>query len=319
MPGPLWLELKIEVPFEFVEPVAELFRRYGNGGVAIEEAGGWNPDEGESPPERQSAVIRAYMPQTPAYRSNREMVHIGIQLVAKLADIGELEEREIAEREWEDAWKAHFTPLRVGKRLLVQPPWLREEAAPGDIVIEIDPGLAFGTGHHPTTRRALESTERLVAPGASVLDVGSGSGVLSIAAAKLGAGRVVGVEIDRVALKAGRVNLRSNRVSGRVRFYAGSLPNEHVPPGWADLVLANINSVALANLAPELRRAMKADARLVAAGILQERRQQVVDAFEAAGLTFLEERRDEDWVSFVCAADSSRPSLQSGAAEGRAE
>ncbi len=76
-----WLELKIEAPFEFVEPIAELFRRYCKGGVAIEQAGGWNPDEGESPPERQSAIIRAYMPQTPAYRSNREMVHIGLQLV----------------------------------------------------------------------------------------------------------------------------------------------------------------------------------------------------------------------------------------------
>ena len=296
-----WIELKIEAPFEFVEPIAELFRRYGRGGVAIEEAGGWNPDEGERPPERPSAIIRGYMPQTPAYRSNREMIHVGIALVAKLTDIGELEEREIAEREWEDAWKAHFTPLRVGKRLLVQPPWRRGEAGPGDVVIEIDPGLAFGTGHHPTTHRALEFTERLVTPGASVLDVGAGSGVLSIAAAKLGAARVVGVEIDRVALKAGRTNLRTNRVSGRVRFYAGTLPSEHAPAGEFDVVLANINSVALANLAPELAAAMAPGARLVAAGILTERRAQVVEAFAAVDVAIAEEVRDDDWVALLCA------------------
>ena len=296
-----WLELKIRVPFEFVEPVAELFRRYGKGGVAIEEAGGWNPDEGESPPERQSAIIRTYMPQTPGYRRNREIVHIGVQLVGKLTDLPELEEREILEREWEDAWKAHFTPLRIGRRLLVQPPWLREEAGPDDVVIEIDPGLAFGTGHHPTTNRTLECMERLMRPGLQVLDVGSGSGILSIGAAKLGAARVLGVEIDRVALKAGRVNVRSNNVSGRVRFYAGTLPNEKIPAGWAELLLANVNSVALANLAPELRRALAPDGRLVAAGILQERRQQVVDAFAAAGLSFVEEHQDSDWVTFVCA------------------
>ncbi len=296
-----WLELKILVPFEFVEPVAELFRRYGKGGVAIEEAGGWNPDEGESPPERQSAIIRTYMPQTPGYRRNREIVHIGVQLVGKLTDLPELEEREILEREWEDAWKAHFTPLRIGRRLLVQPPWLREEAGPDDVVIEIDPGLAFGTGHHPTTNRTLECMERLMRPGLQVLDVGSGSGILSIGAAKLGAARVLGVEIDRVALKAGRVNVRSNNVSGRVRFYAGTLPNEKIPAGWAELLLANVNSVALANLAPELRRALAPDGRLVAAGILQERRQQVVDAFTAAGLSFIEEHHDGDWVTFVCA------------------
>ena len=241
------------------------------------------------------------MPQTPGYRRNREIVHIGIQLVGKLTDLPELEEREILEREWEDAWKAHFTPLRIGKRLLVQPPWLREEAGADDVVIEIDPGLAFGTGHHPTTNRTLECMERLMRPGLQVLDVGSGSGILSIGAAKLGAARVLGVEIDRVALKAGRVNVRSNGVSGRVRFYVGTLPNEKIPAGWAELLLANVNSVALANLAPELRRALAPEGRIVAAGILQERRQQVVDAFAAAGLSFVEEHHDGDWVTFVCA------------------
>lgn len=296
-----WLEFKISVPFEFVEPVAELFRRYGNGGVAIEEEGGWNPDEGEAPPDHPSAIIRTYMPQTPGYLSNREMIHIGLQLVGKLTQLSELEEREIEEREWEDAWKAHFTPLRIGQRLLVQPPWHRGAAASDDVVIEIDPGLAFGTGHHPTTHRTLECTERLVRVGSNVLDVGSGSGILSIGAAKLGAGRVIGIEIDKVALKAGRDNLRSNKVSGRVRFYGGSLPNAHVPPGWADLVLANVNSVALAKLAPELKQALGPESKLVVSGILEERRTQVVDAFSATGLEFLEEYRDDDWVTFVCA------------------
>lgn len=297
-----WLELKITVPFEFVEPVAELFRRYGKGGVAIEEAGGWNPDEGESPPPRQSAIIRAYMPQTAAYKRNRELVHIGLQLVGKLTDLPPLEEREIQEREWEEAWKAHFTPLRVGERLLVQPPWLRGEAGPDDVVIEIDPGLVFGTGHHPTTNRTLACMERLLRPGDAALDVGAGSGVLSIGAAKLGASRVLGVEIDRVALKAGRANVRANGVSGRVRLYAGTLPNERVTPGWASLVLANVNSVALANLAPELRRAMADGGRLVASGILQERREQVADAFATAAFAILEEHRDDDWVTLVCGA-----------------
>jgi ribosomal protein L11 methyltransferase len=301
MPSPKdWIEFKVEVPFEFVEPVAELFRKFGKGGVAIEEAGGWNPDEGETRPERPNAILRTYMPQTAAYKSNREMIHIGVALISKLTDVSPMEERDIAEQEWEDAWKAHFTPLRIGQHLIVQPPWRRGEELPGDIVIEIDPGFAFGTGHHPTTHRVLEATERLLKAGQDVLDVGAGSGILSVGAAKLGAGKIIGVEIDNIALKAGRANLRSNGVAGVARFYAGSLPNEHVPQGWADLVLANVNSVALTNLAPQLARATKPGGWLVAAGILTERQQGVEDAFTTSGLTITERIYDDDWVALIC-------------------
>ena len=295
-----WTELKIEAPFEFVEPIAELFRRHGKGGVAIEQRGGWNPDEGESPPPRQSAIIRTYLPQTAAYQRHREMIHIGIALVGKITDLPPLAERTVAEREWEEAWKAHFTPLRVGKRLLVQPPWKRGEADPSDIVIEIDPGLAFGTGHHPTTHRTLEWTERLVKPGMHVLDVGAGSGILSIGAAKLGAERAIGVELDKIALKAGKMNLKPNGVADRVRFYGGSLPSPHIPAGSFDLVLANVNSVALTNLAPELARAMKPNASLVCSGILEERLPALEESFAAAGLRIIERTDDDDWRTLVC-------------------
>ena len=127
MPSPKdWIEFKVEVPFEFVEPVAELFRKFGKGGVAIEEAGGWNPDEGETRPERPNAILRTYMPQTAAYKSNREMIHIGVALISKLTDVSPMEERDIAEQEWEDAWKAHFTPHAHTSVLLVfEPPFSR--------------------------------------------------------------------------------------------------------------------------------------------------------------------------------------------------
>jgi ribosomal protein L11 methyltransferase len=228
------------------------------------------------------------------------MIHIGVALISKLTDVSPMEERDIAEQEWEDAWKAHFTPLRIGKHLIVQPPWRRGEELPGDIVIEIDPGFAFGTGHHPTTHRVLEATERLLKPGHDVLDVGAGSGILSVGAAKLGAGKIIGVEIDNIALKAGRANLRSNGVSGVARLYAGSLPNQRVPQGWADLVLANVNSVALTKLAPELARATKPGGWLIAAGILTERQQGVEGAFNACGLSITERIYDDDWVALIC-------------------
>ena len=136
------------------------------------------------------------------------------------------------------------------------------------------------------------------------MDVGAGSGILSVGAAKLGAGKIIGVEIDKIALKAGRANLRANGVSGHARFYAGTLPNDHVPEAWADLVLANINSVALTNLASDLKRAVRPGGHLVAAGILTERQRQVEDAFREAGLVIDERIYDDDWVALVCSLSS---------------
>ena len=301
MANSVWLELKIEVPFEFVEPMAELFKCYGKGGVAIEEAGGWNPDEGESAPERQSAILRTYMPKTARYERRRELIHIGVALINKITTLPPLKEREIAEKEWENAWKAHFTPLRVGSHLVVQPPWHRSsENQSGDLIIEIDPGLAFGTGHHPTTYRALEWAERLVEPGMDVIDIGAGSAILSIGAARMGAKSVVGIEIDPVAIKAGRANVRANRLSRVVKLFEGSLPHSSLVPESADVVLANVNSVVLTNLAPEIAKLMRPNGFLVAAGILEERLTRLESAFQQAGLGIVDRIEDDDWRALVC-------------------
>ena len=299
MPINPWIEFKVKVPFEYVEPVAELFKKYGKNGVVIEHEGGWIPDDGELPPLNQSAILRTYIPQSPAFKTNLEMLHIGLQLIGKLTDLEQFEAKEIEENEWEEAWKAHFTPLKIGERILVQPPWHTLEADTKSIIIEIDPGLAFGTGHHPTTRRTLHCLEKLIRPSDNVLDVGSGSGILSIGAAKLGASKVLGVEIDSVAVKAGRENLISNNVAGKVRFYSGSLPNENIPFEWSDLTLANVNSVVLAKLAPELHRSLKPTGTLVASGILLTRLEEVTNAFAQNMLRIIERFEDDDWVTLV--------------------
>ena len=162
--------------------------------------------------------------------------------------------------------------------------------------------MAIVMGQQALVMVALKTgaVDFVIKPFDQVLDVGAGSGILSVGAAKLGAGRVIGVEIDKIAVKAGRANLRANGVSGKVRCYAGTLPNDHVPSGWADIVLANVNSVALVNLAPELRRALKPGGWLVGAGILEERRASVEAAFAAAGLKIRERLRDDDWVAMLC-------------------
>ena len=139
-----------------------------------------------------------------------------------------------------------------------------------------------------------------IAPGQTVLDVGAGSGILTVGAVKLGAAKVIGIEIDDVALKAGRANLRTNGVSGVARFYAGTLPSTHVPDACADLVLANVNSVALVKLAPGLAAAVKPRGHIVAAGILAERQGSVERAFDDAGLTIRDRVYDDEWVVLIC-------------------
>lgn len=297
-----WLEIYATVPFEYVEPVASLFQRYGESGVVIEEAGGHNPDEGEQHTQPLTATVRTYLPVTQRYRRSRELVHIGLALIAQMAEGTTFGEREVAEQEWEEAWKAHFTPLRIGQRIVLRPPWDEESGGPDDAIVVIDPGLAFGTGHHPTTRMTLECMERLLTAGCSVLDVGSGSGILGIAAAKLGAGAVLGVEIDKVAVRSSKANVRANGVARTVRFYEGSLPHERVERGAADVALANISAKALIELAPHLRDALRDGGSLVASGMLTERVADVRSAFEAARLSVGEEHVDGDWAALVATA-----------------
>ena len=298
---PKWLELSITVPGEFVEPAAELFRHYGKGGVVVEEAGGWNPDEGETAPVGADATVKTYMPITPAFKTNRELIHIGLRLISKLHPIEELQERELEEEEWENAWKSHFSVHKVGKKLVLCPEWQEYEPKESEVVVRIDPGMAFGTGHHPTTRRCLEAIDKLMSPGLKVIDVGAGSGILSIAACKLGAGRVWAVEIDKVAVKACRANFKINGVSGIARCYIGTVPQPSIPNGQADLVVANINSVALTNLAPDLCKLLvDKNGWLVVAGILIERENQVIEAFLSSGLKILDRTLDDDWVSLTC-------------------
>ena len=293
-----WLELSIQVPSEFVEPVVELFRRYSRGNIALEEAG-FDPDDDPHPRPRLGEVtVRTYLPQTPAWRKNREMIRMGLDLVRKLTSLPLLQERELRDGEWHEQWKAHFLPLRIGRRLIVKPPW-REVAEPDAVVIELDPGMAFGTGHHPTTWASLEALERLLRPRMDVLDVGTGSGILTIAAVKLGARQVMGLDVDPVAVKVARTNLRANGCATRAHVYRGTLPHPRLANATFDIIVANINAIVLAKLAVSLHEHLRPPGWLVASGIIVDRAVQVEEAFGTAGLKIWERIQDQDWITFL--------------------
>ncbi len=294
-----WLELSIDTPPEYVEPLSEIFRRYGEGGVAVEQPGGFNPDEGETAPIPDRVTVKAYLPMDADTDRRRARIDVGVRLVAHLAPVSDLRERLVNEEEWQNSWKEFFQPLRVGGRIVICPTWREFEGRQGDVIIQLDPGMAFGTGHHPTTRMCLEIIERTISPGDRALDIGCGSGILSISAVKLGAGSAVGFEIDPVAVRAARANVESNGAAELVEVVHGTLPSPLAEAQSFDLVVANISARVVVDLAPHLAACAASGGTLIASGILEDHVDRVAAALESAGATVRERLSDGDWVALA--------------------
>ena len=297
-----WLELSVSAPPEFVEPLSHIFYRYGHGGVALEQQGGFNPDEGETPSDTAWVTLKTYLPINESTDERRNRIDVGVRLVAHVGPVTELVARTVDEDEWQDSWKEHFHVLRVGRRLVIKPTWREYDPKSDDVVIVLDPGMAFGTGHHPTTRSCLEALERLVEPGASVLDFGCGSGILSIAASRLGASSVLGVEADSSAVRVAKRNTRVNGVEHNVRVVEGSLPLREARPGEFDVAVANISAKVVSESAAELVRVVKRSGYVIASGIIADNREVVEQAMTVAGAAMIEDAVDGDWVTLVYAA-----------------
>ena len=309
-----WLELAIEVDPEAVEAVSEILSRVAAGGVSVEQPFA-TEQEGLAavPIEGAPATIRAYLPaidrQAAESAISETRTRLGHLTAFGLRPIGELRISAVHEEDWAEAWKEHFPVMRLGRRIVIKPTWREYDPAPDDVVVALDPGMAFGTGLHPTTRLCLVGLERWqdagLVTGASVVDVGCGSGILAVAAGLLGARQLRGVDTDPIAIEATRQNAARNGVS--ISASAGSLP---VDGGPFDLVLANLVASLLMALAPELAAAMRpgdgtpgSGGRLLASGIFVDREPEVVAAFESAGLRIVGRDQETDWV----ALDAEQP------------
>ena len=197
----------------------------------------------------------------------------------------------VEEADWATAWKAFYKPFRVGRRLLVTPPWEHPELASDDIPLVIDPGMAFGTGSHPTTQLCLAALEDFVQPGHSVADIGTGSGILAIAAAKLGASPVAANDNDPLAVRIARENAAANGVS--------VLVTDALPTGQHEVVVANILADVIIGMSEELYILLAPGGVLIASGIIDAREADVRQALEGIGLTHLETRRQTEWVALI--------------------
>jgi ribosomal protein L11 methyltransferase len=298
-----WLELAVDADLEAVEAVSEIIGRVASGGTTVEPAFEL-VDEGlgaRIDPSRP-ATIRGYVPTGDASAAEAGTAKVAEALghlaAFGLRPIGELRTRVVHEADWADAWRAYFPVMRVGRRLVIRPTWRHHRRAGDDVVLALDPGMAFGTGLHPTTRLCLAGLEPMAddgrLAGAHVLDVGCGSGILAIAALKLGARSAVGVDTDPIAVEATLANARRNAVARRLRARVGSLPTGDRP---ADVVLANLVAGVLVALAPLLRDELRPGGTLLASGIFSEREIEVRDAFAATGMAISDRRTEGEWVA----------------------
>ncbi len=203
------------------------------------------------------------------------------------------EVKPLPDRDWRTAWHDHFNVIRVPgpKPIVVRPPHVLYEARAGEVVIELVPGLAFGTGQHQSTRLCLALLAELIEGGERVLDVGTGSGILAVAAAKLGAASVVATDIDSLAVDAARQTVRQNQVGNRVDVREGSIPKDE----RFDIVVANLTADILQYLAADFAAALRPGGRLIASGLVEQRREAVVSALTDSGLQLRSVRSEDEW------------------------
>lgn len=324
-----WLELSVDVDPEAVESISELLANYGyNGGVVIDQP----IIPGDDGPEytfdtSRPVTLRTYLPLDAQAEETRQRVEQALWHFGQIRAVGPLQVRPLEEEDWANAWKQHYTIQRIGLRTVIVPSWLEYAPQPGDLVLRLDPGMAFGTGLHPTTQLCVGRLEQYVRPGMAVLDLGCGSGILAIAAARLGA-QVLALDTDPIAVTATIENAARNAVSGQVHAAEGSLGAGNQLGHWLgwkqepttenqepvnpdrfsvlgsqfsgfDLIVANIIARVLAVLAADMAGALAPGGVLISSGIIAEREAEVAAAFAQTGLQPLERHQEGDWVALV--------------------
>jgi ribosomal protein L11 methyltransferase len=299
--GGTWIELSVEVDHEAVEPVVELFSRYGyNEGVVIEEPFSQDPDGDNVRVDiTRPFRIRTFIPGESFDAVSLDVIRTGIWHLGQLRGTGELSVESRNEEDWANAWKAHYQPVRVGDRVVVRPPWQEYDSQQDDVVVLLDPGMAFGTGTHPTTQIALKLLERLDIGGKSVFDVGTGSGIIAIAAAKLGAEHVDGVDIDPVSVRQAAANVELNNASAGVSIRMSDMGPTDRSARVYDVVVANIIARVLIEISDQIAGSVGQQGTLVLSGIIDSKEASVIDRYQKLGFATIERLQMEDWIGHI--------------------
>jgi ribosomal protein L11 methyltransferase len=290
-----WFELSARTDSEGAEAAAAVLNEYTASGAVIEQT--VLPDPGEQFDPARAFTVRAFFNETESdalARAETALWHLS-QIRAMTPQT-----REIREEDWAEAWKKYYTILHIGQRIVIKPSWLDYAPQPEDVVVELDPGMAFGTGLHPTTRMCLLAVEERVRPGTlqRILDVGTGSGILSIAAARLGAQSIYALDTDPVAVETAMKNAAINHVESTMNVERGSIDATR-DANMYDVVFANLLAEIVIELAPAIGASLRAGGVVIASGILDFKADWVAEALVQAGLTIVEKKTEEDWATLV--------------------
>ncbi len=299
-----WLRIALVVEPELAEAVSEVLARYIPGGIVIESTAVTANAEDEGGAIGPMRVL-GYIPNDDQLEQTRAQIEQGLRMLALIQPVPQPAYEIVHQQNWMEAWKQHYKPLTIGERLMVVPAWMDVETG-GRIPIRIEPGMAFGTGVHPTTQLSLQLIERYVTPGASVFDIGSGSAILAIAATKLGAAPVVAVDNDPEALSNAQENAQLNdtQIAVGVGSVADVLAGNY-GANQADVVVANILAPILIRLLDEgLGELVAPGGVLLLSGILAEQEAAMKAALVAKGFQVIEERRIDDWLGLAAQVKS---------------
>jgi ribosomal protein L11 methyltransferase len=299
-----WLELTVKVHPEAVESVCELMSNYSTDGVVIEEPYELTDDGQDYHVLRgQPVTIHAYLPMDGMEEEKCQQIERGLWHLSRLGAhfVGAMQTRSVNEEDWANAWKEYYHVTHIGQRLVIRPSWREYIPQEHEVVLTLDPGMAFGTGIHPTTRLCLERVEQLIQPGMCVLDVGTGSGILALAAAKLGAESVYAIDNSSVATESARANAGMNSLVERIQVVLGVLDETEARRmvGRYNLVLANIIAHVIGSIALQLAMVLASDGLLVVSGIIEARRPDAEGPLLAAGLELVHEMKIDDWLALT--------------------
>lgn len=306
-----WTEISVLTTNEAVEAISNIFHEAGASGVVIEDSTEIEKERADQFGEiydlnpkdypEIGVIVKAYLPASSFLAETIEEIKLAIANLKNFdINIGEniLTTTEIDEEDWATSWKQYYHPVKISERFTIVPSW--EQYTPiytDELIIELDPGMAFGTGTHPTTVMCLQALEKIVKKGDVVIDVGTGSGVLSIGAAMLGASRVQALDLDEVAVKSAKENVELNKVENIVSVYQSNLLEQATEQ--ADIIVANILAEIILTFTDEAFQAVKPGGYYITSGIIGAKKDDVKEGLKSSGFTIEEVLMMEDWVAII--------------------